>query len=74
MLYHDYLKTIDSCPFCGCKDRTFIDNKNVRVLGIPGQKPLLLYSFPEQNVLVITTSTAAMKEIFNRLVSYQFSN
>ncbi len=53
---------------------TFIDNKNVRVLGIPGQKPLLLYSFPEQNVLVITTSTAAMKEIFNRLVSYQFSN
>lgn len=50
----------------------FISNKNVRVLAIPGQKPLLLYSFPQQNVLVITTSAAAMNEIFNRLVSRQF--
>lgn len=50
----------------------FIDNKNVRALAVPGQKPFLLYSFPEQNVLVITTSDAAMNEIFNRLISHQF--
>ena len=28
MLYHDYLKTVDGCPFCECKDRIFIDKEN----------------------------------------------
>jgi diadenosine tetraphosphate (Ap4A) HIT family hydrolase len=28
MLYHDYLKTVDGCPFCECNDRIFIDKEN----------------------------------------------
>ncbi len=48
---------------------TFVNNKNVRMLAVPNQKPLILYSFPQQNVLVITTSKMAMSEIFNRLVT-----
>ncbi len=50
----------------------FIANKDTRALGIPGQKPLLLYAFPTQNVLVITTSQEAAIEIFDRLVARQF--
>jgi diadenosine tetraphosphate (Ap4A) HIT family hydrolase len=28
MFYDDYLKTVNSCPFCECKDRIFIDKEN----------------------------------------------
>jgi len=50
----------------------YIDNKDVRAWGVPGQKPLLMYAFPMQNILVITTSQEAAIAIFNRLVARQF--
>jgi hypothetical protein len=50
----------------------FIANKEVRAFGLAGKQPSLLYAFPTQNVLVITSSQASAAEIFNRLAARQF--
>jgi hypothetical protein len=48
-------------------------NKDARQLAMPGGTPLLFYSFPDKQTLVITTSQNALQEIFARLVTSQFA-
>ncbi|MES2436458.1 MAG: hypothetical protein V4519_00425 [Patescibacteria group bacterium] len=48
-----------------------IRNKDVRILKDMNGTPLLMYSFSDQNTLVLTTDEDALKEIFSRLSTYQ---
>ena len=49
-----------------------IRNKDVRVLEDNSGRRLILYSFADQNTLVITTSEQALSEVFARLTTSQF--
>jgi hypothetical protein len=49
-----------------------INNKDTRMYKNSNGVPLLYYSFPTKDTLIITTSDATLKEIFARLVTSQF--
>jgi peptidoglycan hydrolase-like protein with peptidoglycan-binding domain len=49
-----------------------INNKQAREYGVPGQTPIIVYSFPDKNTLVITGSEAAFQTITARLTTSQF--
>jgi hypothetical protein len=49
-----------------------IRNKNVRVVSDASGKPLLMYSFPNKETIVITTNEDTFKEVIGRLSASQF--
>ncbi len=50
-----------------------VQNKDVRVLKNASQQPILMYSLPDKQTIVITTNEATLKEVFTRLITSQYS-
>lgn len=51
---------------------TIIRNKDVRMIKDINGKPVLIYAFPNKNLLIIATSREAIEEIFARLTTSTF--
>ncbi len=68
----DFLSINTSISSLGAFQDVIIKNKDVRELQDNAGTPILMYSFADQNTLVITTNENTLKEIFGRLTASQF--
>lgn len=63
---------VASIPYADHFEDIVVRNKNVRALKDMSGNIILMYSFPDKETLIITSSDAAIKEIFSRLTTLQF--